>query len=150
MLVIDHYDFFHHGPHKLGNHALVVRMREAGTLLPDPREDDLLSPERRVELVVCLLQGVCQRMPGRKIMRRCAALFVLTCLAGAGAGQPPPKPAAQNPSPMVEHTRTHPRLKEERPPGRPEESQSKSQKSPSGVAIRSRRYTTEGRVRKYG
>src|SRR5438270_6169042 len=27
---------------------------------------------------------------------------------------------AQNPSPMVEHTRTHPRLKEETPPGRRE------------------------------
>jgi hypothetical protein len=28
-----------------------------------------------------------------------------------------PKPATQNPSPMVEHTRSHPRLKEERPAG---------------------------------
>jgi hypothetical protein len=38
--------------------------------------------------------------------------FVLVAVL-AGIGQA----AAQNPSPMVEHTRTHPRLKEERPPG---------------------------------
>ena len=36
-------------------------------------------------------------------------------LAGASWGQ-----MAQNPSPMVEHTRAHPRLKEEHPPGRRE------------------------------
>lgn len=36
-------------------------------------------------------------------------------------GEPAPaKKAAQNPSPMVEHTRPHPRLKEERPAGRRE------------------------------
>src|ERR1017187_877319 len=35
-------------------------------------------------------------------------------LVAAGAQQP------QNPSPMVEHTRTHPRLKEQSPPGRRE------------------------------
>jgi hypothetical protein len=45
-------------------------------------------------------------------MRR--ALLMLA-LAGAARGQ-----MAQNPSPMVEHTRAHPRLKEEHPAGRRE------------------------------
>lgn len=36
----------------------------------------------------------------------------------AGLGQPAaPPPRSQNPSPMVEYTRTHPRLKQEPPPG---------------------------------
>src|SRR4051794_24480307 len=43
-----------------------------------------------------------------------ASTFLL--LGPIHADEPPPK-AAQNPSPMVEHTRPHPRLKEERPPG---------------------------------
>src|SRR5262249_28728806 len=50
---------------------------------------------------------------------RCGAIslgILAICLAPLRADDPP-KPAAQNPSPMVEHTRTHPRLKEERPPG---------------------------------
>src|ERR1700730_10797644 len=40
----------------------------------------------------------------------------LVVLILSGLVQPPAK-SNQNPSPMVEHTRTHPRLKEERPPG---------------------------------
>jgi hypothetical protein len=35
-------------------------------------------------------------------------------------GEPPPTRVGQNPSPMVEHARAHPRLKDERPPGRRE------------------------------
>jgi hypothetical protein len=35
-------------------------------------------------------------------------------------GDPAPAKAGQNPSPMVEHARAHPRLKEEHPPGRRE------------------------------
>jgi hypothetical protein len=35
-------------------------------------------------------------------------------------GEPAPAKTGQNPSPMVEHTRSHPRLKEEHPPGRRE------------------------------
>jgi hypothetical protein len=42
--------------------------------------------------------------------------FVLFSIGIVLAAEPPAK-AQQNPSPMVEHTRTHPRLKEERPPG---------------------------------
>jgi len=42
------------------------------------------------------------------------ALLVGACVATVAAQQP------QNPSPMVEHTRAHPRLKEETPPGRRE------------------------------
>ncbi len=46
------------------------------------------------------------------------ALAVLT--AESAAAQQPSQPAAQNPSPMVEHTREHARLKQESPPGRRE------------------------------
>jgi len=46
-------------------------------------------------------------------MRRLLLAFALITSA-AGAQQ------AQNPSPMVEHTRAHPRLKETAPPGRRE------------------------------
>src|SRR5438093_10159530 len=42
------------------------------------------------------------------------ALFLLLFISPALAQQ------SQNPSPMVEHTRAHPRLKEETPPGRRE------------------------------
>ena len=42
-------------------------------------------------------------------------LSALTLLAGKGFTQ-----QTQNPSPMVEHTRAHPRLKEDHPPGRRE------------------------------
>jgi hypothetical protein len=45
---------------------------------------------------------------------RAASYLFLLVLAVGYAQQP------QNPSPMVEHTRTHPRLKEETPPGRRE------------------------------
>src|SRR5258708_19941839 len=43
--------------------------------------------------------------------------FLLACLVAptAAHGQ-----QSQNPSPMVEHTRVHPRLKDETPPGRRE------------------------------
>jgi hypothetical protein len=43
--------------------------------------------------------------------------FLLACLFSLGAVH---AQQAQNPSPMVEHTRVHPRLKEESPPGRRE------------------------------
>lgn len=56
-------------------------------------------------------------------MKRCALIL----LAAAGllraaepSAQPPARPAAQNPSPMVEHTRAHLRLEERRPPGKRE------------------------------
>ena len=42
-------------------------------------------------------------------------LLIWAAALGAAQGQQP-----QNPSPMVEHTRTHPRLKEQSPPGRRE------------------------------
>jgi hypothetical protein len=47
-------------------------------------------------------------------MRRVAPILIALVVAPAFAQQ------AQNPSPMVEHTRAHPRLKEETPPGRRE------------------------------
>jgi len=47
-------------------------------------------------------------------MRRAVPILVALVVAPAFAQQ------AQNPSPMVEHTRAHPRLKEETPPGRRE------------------------------
>jgi hypothetical protein len=47
-------------------------------------------------------------------MRRVAPILISLAVAPAFAQQ------AQNPSPMVEHTRAHPRLKEETPPGRRE------------------------------
>lgn len=43
------------------------------------------------------------------------AIIPCVCLTLAAVQQPK---LAQNPSPMVEHTREHPRLKEERPPGK--------------------------------
>jgi hypothetical protein len=43
--------------------------------------------------------------------------IVVSILVATPVHAQPAKTAAQNPSPMVEHTRTHPRLKEERPPG---------------------------------
>ena len=42
-------------------------------------------------------------------------LLACAMLLGAARAQQP-----QNPSPMVEHTRAHPRLKQETPPGRRE------------------------------
>lgn len=42
------------------------------------------------------------------MMLRCLLLIVLAVTAAA----------QQNPSPMVEHTRAHSRLEEQRPPGR--------------------------------
>ena len=50
-------------------------------------------------------------------MRLLRVLFVATLASFVQAGEPPAK-LTQFPSPMVEHTRTHPRLKEERPPGK--------------------------------
>ena len=44
-------------------------------------------------------------------------LVAATLTSFAQTGEPPAK-LPQFPSPMVEHTRTHPRLKEERPPGK--------------------------------
>jgi hypothetical protein len=49
-------------------------------------------------------------------MKQILALGFLAAFALAWAGEEPARPA-QNPSPMVENTRTHPRLKEERPAG---------------------------------
>ena len=46
-------------------------------------------------------------------------LCFLACVAAVQAAEPQIR-ATQNPSPMVEHTRTHPRLKEERPTGKRE------------------------------
>ena len=43
--------------------------------------------------------------------------FLLACLLSIGLTH---AQQAQNPSPMVEHTRAHPRLKEQTPPGRRE------------------------------
>lgn len=44
------------------------------------------------------------------------SLFVAVFALGAEEKTPPPK-SSQFPSPMVEHTRAHPRLKQEQPPG---------------------------------
>src|SRR5438874_11975370 len=43
--------------------------------------------------------------------------FLLACMLSIGLAH---AQQAQNPSPMVEHTRAHPRLKEQSPPGRRE------------------------------
>jgi hypothetical protein len=50
-------------------------------------------------------------------MKHTLALILLASIAVAHADAQPTK-GGHNPSPMVEHTRTHPRLKEERPPGK--------------------------------
>jgi hypothetical protein len=50
-------------------------------------------------------------LEGARVILSCALLL---CASLCAAQMP------QNPSPMVEHTRKHPRLKEERPPGRRE------------------------------
>ena len=50
-------------------------------------------------------------------MRYLFPLILPALLGAARAGEPAPK-SAQNPSPMVEHTRGHPRLKEDRPQGK--------------------------------
>src|SRR5262245_46279927 len=52
-------------------------------------------------------------------MKRCTLILLATAGLLRGA-EPPAKPAAQNPSPMVEHTRAHLRLEERRPPGKRE------------------------------
>jgi len=49
-------------------------------------------------------------------MRSVIGLTLLFCVDATYAGEP--KKATQNPSPMVEYTRSHQRLKEERPPGK--------------------------------
>ena len=46
--------------------------------------------------------------------------FIWSCLFVAALSQIAFAQASQNPSPMVEHTRAHPRLKQETPPGRRE------------------------------
>lgn len=48
---------------------------------------------------------------------RAWVLMAATLTPTAAAPAAEPSKAGQNPSPMVEHTRSHPRLKEERPPG---------------------------------
>lgn len=53
-------------------------------------------------------------------MKRCLLIMLASAGLVDAAAEPPPKPAAQNPSPMVEHTRTHLRLEERRPPGQRE------------------------------
>ncbi len=60
---------------------------------------------------------------GHRLRLRGSSLLAIALVAAAVAGLPRPTPAqqAQNPSPMVEHTRPHPRLAEARPPGRREE-----------------------------
>ncbi|HTW47839.1 MAG TPA: hypothetical protein VMD92_07820 [Acidobacteriaceae bacterium] len=62
--------------------------------------------------------------PLASLRRSCFLLALLTGFATWSAMQSyaqvhpaPPGPMAQNPSPMVEHTRAHPRLTEEHPPG---------------------------------
>jgi hypothetical protein len=50
-------------------------------------------------------------------MQRLSPVLLMSLVPLAGAGEPPAK-AGQNPSPMVEHTRSHERLKEERPAGK--------------------------------
>ena len=50
-------------------------------------------------------------------MKSLPSLITLLIPSIALAADPPPK-SNQNPSPMVEHTRAHERLKEERPPGK--------------------------------
>ena len=50
-------------------------------------------------------------------MRYLFALILPALLSAPRAHEPTP-PSAQNPSPMIEHTRAHPRLKEDRPPGK--------------------------------
>ncbi len=61
-------------------------------------------------------------MPCRLLPRalRVGVPIFLCAVSGARAQEPTPRPA-QFPSPMVEHTRAHPRLDEERPPGRREQ-----------------------------
>jgi hypothetical protein len=49
------------------------------------------------------------------LLRSALAVFLLPCFLHAED-----RPAGQNPSPMVEHTRQHPRLREEKPGGRRE------------------------------
>lgn len=45
----------------------------------------------------------------------------VSAFTAPAVGQDKPHPAAQNPSPMVEHTRSHPRLKPENPEGKREQ-----------------------------
>jgi hypothetical protein len=55
----------------------------------------------------------------RRAVAEALLLLALTVSAAAQAA-PTPSPAPQNPSPMVEHTRVHPRLTQITPPGRRE------------------------------
>lgn len=50
-------------------------------------------------------------------MKRIALILLIACWGSVCGADPTPK-SNQNPSPMVEHTRAHERLKEERPPGK--------------------------------
>jgi hypothetical protein len=51
-------------------------------------------------------------------LMRLPLLLLLAFVGYSRAADPQPKPSAQNPSPMVEHTRAHERIKEVRPPGK--------------------------------
>lgn len=65
-----------------------------------------------------------QTFTGGQLITLREALFTLTAIyvlpGAAFAGAPGPAPMGQNPSPMVEHTRAHTRLKEDPPQGRRE------------------------------
>jgi hypothetical protein len=61
--------------------------------------------------------GGCARPPGLRAL----ALAALGLATPAVGSRPALAQQAQNPSPMVEHTRAHPRLAERRPPGRRDE-----------------------------
>ena len=52
-----------------------------------------------------------------RINSRCSILCLALALAPSVQFAQAPPAAAQNPSPMVEHTRTHPRLTQQTPPG---------------------------------
>ncbi len=54
---------------------------------------------------------------GRHRLPALVGLLLGAAATAAGAQQPVPPPAAQNPSPMVEHTRAHRRLQPVQPPG---------------------------------
>src|SRR5205823_8215550 len=62
------------------------------------------------------------------MMMRLLIALAVTCAAS-------PAQQAQNPSPMVEHTRAHPRLKEQTPPGRREKLEIGTLYLPAGLKL---------------
>src|SRR5580700_1913108 len=106
--------------------GLLWCFRGAGGLrLPRPLAGDFFMPAQSQGAFA----GSRAAKSRKRLSPRCLTVILLT--ASAALAQQP-----QNPSPMVEHTRAHQRLREETPPGRREKLDLGTLFVPAGVKAR--------------